>query len=603
MTGSWILFANEFGDWFAEAIWRASLQGAIGISLVSLVCRIWRHIPSDVRCALWLLICIKFIVALAPTGIAVPCLPKTAQAKSAFVDPAIAPTLTYALPQTGFSPPPQAQLSANAWISAIWMMGVVAVGATTLAHFLKLRRQIRRSQPCEDQGLLKQAHEACQKLGLRAKPRLLITNQGASAMAFGGRLPSVLLSVSTLAHCSVDERMMILAHEFAHIRRGDTWWGLAPQVAQTLFYFHPLAWLACREYSFAREAACDDEVISCLNITAESYGRLLLKIGVPGQVTPPLCLPGVSSHFRQLRRRIAMLDKPTKSTPRQTRKRALAVSCLVGALCIVPFSFVHGQYAATVSTRTVTKPTAKSPLKKAIGVSNKHSAAVASNRAASSTRASLHVFRLQHADADKTVELLHKVLSAQSGGKMAADAKSNTIVVNADDTTTVQIAGIIKNLDVSDRVETKSELVPKEPQKVTVYSVKYTEIGNLTSLLHTLYGNPSIAVVKVAADFRTNSIVVTAPENRTQEVSALIEKLDVPESTIPENKRTITRMIRVRYGDPKQIIRMVVAMMKNSAPQFIAQDLTSNDIIVVTTQENTNRVQTLVNILDVPKPN
>lgn len=46
---------------------------------------------------------------------------------------------------------------------------------------------------------------------------------------------------------------------------------------------------------------------------------------------------------------------------------------------------------------------------------------------------------------------------------------------------------------------------------------------------------------------------------------------------------------------------MVRAMMKTELPEFMAQDLTSNDIIVITTEDNCNRVQYLVNILDIQK--
>ena len=44
-------------------------------------------------------------------------------------------------------------------------------------------------------------------------------------------------------------------------------------------------------------------------------------------------------------------------------------------------------------------------------------------------------------------------------------------------------------------------------------------------------------------------------------------------------------------------------MMDKDAQEYIAPDLTTNDIIVVTTEENCNRVQNIVNMLDVQKSN
>jgi hypothetical protein len=38
-----------------------------------------------------------------------------------------------------------------------------------------------------------------------------------------------------------NESSMALAHELAHLRRGDLWLGWLPAIAQRLFFFHPLA--------------------------------------------------------------------------------------------------------------------------------------------------------------------------------------------------------------------------------------------------------------------------------------------------------------------------------------------------------------------------
>ncbi len=45
------------------------------------------------------------------------------------------------------------------------------------------------------------------------------------------------------------ECAMALAHELAHLRRGDLWLGWIPALAQRAFFFHPLARWAMREYA------------------------------------------------------------------------------------------------------------------------------------------------------------------------------------------------------------------------------------------------------------------------------------------------------------------------------------------------------------------
>ena len=502
-----------------------------------------------------------------------------------------------------------AALSAAAWLAGFWILGVVCVGAYSVRQLAKSLRQIRSASPCTDQELLEQAAELRQALGLRVEPRLMITNDPTSVLTFGARRPIVLISAKTLADCTAEERRMVLAHEFAHIRRRDPWLGLIPQFAQTLFFFHPMVWLACREFDFAREAACDEEAIACLQIGSGPYGRLLLKLGSRRQAATTLCTPGVSSHFHLLRRRIAMLDKPTEATPRKTPRRTLALTCLIGALCIAPLTLIQGQSARTISLKTSSTTAASAAGKKSSKVvakhakaTTKHAPAVVATKAAGSSKLSLRVFHLKNANAENAVAILHQVLPPESGGKVVADAKSNSIIVNADEATADQISTVVKNLDEIPRVQEAASLIPKDPQQVSVYPLKYAEVGTVLEILHTLYGKPNVAVVKAAADFHTSSIVVTAPENRTREVSELITKLDVPPTSVPQGRRVITRLIKVRYGDPKQIIPVVKAMMKTDAPQYIGQDLTSNDILVITTEDNCNRVQYLVNILDIQKP-
>ena len=54
-----------------------------------------------------------------------------------------------------------------------------------------------------------------------------------------------------------DELKPVIAHELAHLKRGDLLWGLIASIAQGLFFFHPLIRLIRREYTLAQEMACD----------------------------------------------------------------------------------------------------------------------------------------------------------------------------------------------------------------------------------------------------------------------------------------------------------------------------------------------------------
>ena len=73
---------------------------------------------------------------------------------------------------------------------------------------------------------------------------------------------------------------MALAHELAHLRRGDLWLGWVPALAEALLFFHPLVRRAAREYALAREEACDAEALRLTGAEPGDYGQLLLAFGV-----------------------------------------------------------------------------------------------------------------------------------------------------------------------------------------------------------------------------------------------------------------------------------------------------------------------------------
>lgn len=339
-----------------------------------------------------------------------------------------------------------------------------------------------------------------------------------------------------------------------------------------------------------------------------------------------------------------MLDKSPETTLRSTHRRSLALTCLIGALCIAPFSLVQGQFATTASLRTTSSVTAKTASLKTASttiakITSKKAAKTVALRAKTSAKKfpivsakkiqptlkvspnvpvlkgpsteqfplearvtpSLHVFRLKHASADQAAEALRRVMGPGSEDRVVAELSSNSIVVNAPEAWIAQIAGVIKGLDEFDRVESKGANFPKEPQQVSVYKLKYAQAEKLYDVLHTLYGNQAFAVVKVESDVRTNSIIVISPENRVPEVTELINKLDVPTPEAPPGQRVVIRRIKVVDGDAKQIVKRVLEILGKDAPEYIAAEPQWNEILVRTTEDNCNKVQTLVNILDLPK--
>ena len=76
------------------------------------------------------------------------------------------------------------------------------------------------------------------------------------------------------------DRRFIVAHERAHVARGDNWWKLLGFVCAAIHWYNPLVWLSyvllCRDI----ELACDERVIRELDINdRKAYSMALLNCG------------------------------------------------------------------------------------------------------------------------------------------------------------------------------------------------------------------------------------------------------------------------------------------------------------------------------------
>jgi hypothetical protein len=140
----------------------------------------------------------------------------------------------------------------------------------------------------------------------------------------GGISRHVIFLPSSAREWSAERRDVVLAHELAHLpdaTRSVT--GGAPAVA--VYWFHPLAWIAAREASVAREQACDEAVLA-LGTRRSVYARVLLELAESMQ-PPPRTLAALPMVQRSLLedRLMAILNDDIAPV---TRRR---LSCLPSA--------------------------------------------------------------------------------------------------------------------------------------------------------------------------------------------------------------------------------------------------------------------------------
>lgn len=328
---------------------RESVSGAVLAGAVWAACRTLPALPASARAMLWWVVSLKLLVGLAwvaPVSLPVlpagELLPAVMRQDASFAASTLASVV---VPQRALeampAPPVAPALSWQAKAAALWVIGLLAISirfAWQLRRWTATRAQAQRSSE-ERQSTVR---SLARLMGVARAPVVYDSDDVESPMLVGLFRPRIVVPRDRFDALTPAEQRMALCHELAHHRRADLWLGIVPALAERVFFFHPLARLAAREYLVAREAACDAAVVDAIGVSAHDYGRLLLTLGV-SPVGARFAAAGTSRTFSSLKRRILMLGLPTP-----TRKVQTAGWLLTGlaALALVPVQLVgRAQYA------------------------------------------------------------------------------------------------------------------------------------------------------------------------------------------------------------------------------------------------------------------
>ena len=155
---------------------------------------------------------------------------------------------------------PAAQVRAGLLI--LWSLGVLGCGARFWQQGRRARRLRRNSRPVTHPWVERE-RQALAALFFRLKtaPVVLETEQSCRPALMGILRPAILLPITTASCLPPEQLRLILAHEMAHVKGRDLLWMRLFSVCEALFFFHPLLWLAKREWLMAQEMACDELVL------------------------------------------------------------------------------------------------------------------------------------------------------------------------------------------------------------------------------------------------------------------------------------------------------------------------------------------------------
>jgi len=199
-----------------------------------------------------------------------------------------------------------------------WAAGALLVLGRFAAGLWTLRRWTRRGRTVTAPAWTR----VLARLAPGRRPKLVASSAVGAPLSWGVPPGVVLIGEAQLARPNTARA--VLAHELAHLRRGDWVFLILSRVALGLFWFNPLVWAVHAALSARSEEAAD--AVALGEVDRNTYARALVDLA--SDFNPPAAL-GMAGPAETLSRRIVCIMKPSTPLRRRPVAMALAVSALV----------------------------------------------------------------------------------------------------------------------------------------------------------------------------------------------------------------------------------------------------------------------------------
>ena len=222
--------------------------------------------PRRFSCLLWGLVAVRLAlpfsfesrVSMVPQAAAAP--QKIAQALNPGQMNWVSPAALAANPLPAAEAAPPA-FSPASLIPLVWGLGIAAMLLYAAVSYFRLYRQVQVSAP--------------------AGKRVYRCDTISTPFILGIVNPKIFLP------SDLDERtaVSVLAHEQAHLRRGDHLWKPLGYVLLSIYWFNPLCWVAYFLFCRDVEQACDEAVIERMDTQQKKdYSAALLACAAPNRI-------------------------------------------------------------------------------------------------------------------------------------------------------------------------------------------------------------------------------------------------------------------------------------------------------------------------------
>ncbi|MGH7657443.1 MAG: M56 family metallopeptidase, partial [Gemmatimonadales bacterium] len=272
------------------------LQNAViatlAAGLLALALRWWKP-SAGIEHLLWVAILVKFVlppIAVLPLPSAFSSIfseeiPSGADARPPAIAPR-APGPSGAIPSVApASPVPMSEVNGQARTDAAagimdflllaWLSGGLLVSAGRARKYLEWHRRIALDPvpPSLHSIVVRISGD----LGMRP-PMVYACRDINSPLVMGLLRPRLLWPSALIDRLGPEQVLTVVAHELAHVRRGDLWVSLVDQIVSSIWWWYPGPRLVSRRLRDAAERACDARVVELLPCNRRAYAEALLDV-------------------------------------------------------------------------------------------------------------------------------------------------------------------------------------------------------------------------------------------------------------------------------------------------------------------------------------
>lgn len=349
----------------------ASTQAAVYFCFVWALCLTLRRMPAALKCWLWRSVTLKFVIGLgflitlpisAPTkranagpvnqmeSVVLRAVPKSEpgmRTENLPVGPPGKPAGKIGLgvrahPISSFaSATPDSSNSPllESAIIAAWLLGAAMLMFRGVVAYRRVRQILLDSGALSPDVALEGMSRVVERWGDRRSVRVRVLQDLSAPALLGFRHPTIVLPAD-FDGTSPEAITSAFAHELAHLSRRDGLWILFAEIVKALFWFHPCAWLACRQQRVEAEIAADRLARTWTETSPREYaGHLLEWISPERRRRISVCaVPGLVPSTHELIMRVKAM-----ALPRYSGRSSRVIGTVVGlplAIALIPIMLV-----------------------------------------------------------------------------------------------------------------------------------------------------------------------------------------------------------------------------------------------------------------------